>query len=566
MSGNDNKFDRRQFLQGGLIAGGSFLTPTPVERLLNLMTNGFIKNAHAETVGAVGVRNYVNVMMIGAPYRYAFDHWIRTSESDPIPDFNPMVSTKYVTSNGRATGVQYSTFNYNGVLVPHMFSHNVTTTANPTKPLKDLLNNMMVVRGYGTGLDGHPFNASAQQTPVGGVSSIAGLAADHSAKTFEAIQWPDRGDFGNYVSLEGKALNKLSGAPLTNLMQGFGGPQGGRVAGRNVKTRNRAAYDLAQERLSTFAKSDRSGASIVKKNLSNAAALMKIGVNDIDSYWPGAVARYQAVILKSMRDTGTGNLNGISDAGLYSQENNMWRLHVADGNRGLVLNKDFDLRNSLGSVTVPGNWAEGLALIEYVLTKGLVTSIDVCLSESTNISLQEKDQSGTAMHFLIHDMHESGTMAGLFYTTAFFRGFASGLLELIDRLKATQINGKDVWSETVVQLMSDFGRSARSDGSGSDHGYNQMVTSVYSGAIKNGPFVVGNIKKAGHNGGYSGTQGIAAEIEGYNQKGMPTPTMAASSVAAVLRVPKNPYENLAAPLVEFNGEQLRVIKTAKIVG
>ncbi len=562
MSGNDNKFDRRQFLQGGLIAGGSFLTPTPVERLLNLMTHGFIKKAHAESTGIVGARNYVNVMMIGAPYRYAFDHWIRTNSNDPSIESNPMVSTCYTKSGDRASGVMYSTFEYNKVLVPHMFSHNVVTTANPMKPLKDLLNNMMVIRGYGSGLDGHPFNASAQQTPVGGVSSIGGLAADNSSKTFEAIQWPDRGDFGNFVSVQGKALNKLSGAPLTNLMQGFGAPTN--KAGLNVKTRNIAAYELAQARLATYAKSDRTGAAIVKKNLSNAAALMKVGISDIDAYWAPAVARYRNVITQSMRQTGS-NLPGISDMNLISQENAYWKLHMARENRAMILNKDFNLRDSLNETSGPENWAEGLALTEYVLTKGLVTSVDLQMGETGNIRLQEAGVASSDLEHLIHDMHESGAAAGLFYTTAFFRGFAAGLLELIDRLKATTINGKDVWSETVVQLMSEFGRSARSDGSGSDHGFNQMITSIYSGAIKNGPFVVGNIRRSGPGGGYQGTQGLAAPIDDYNQKGQPTPTAAASTVAAFLRVPKNPYENLARPLAELNGDVVKINYPTKIV-
>ncbi|QDK39077.1 DUF1501 domain-containing protein [Bdellovibrio sp. NC01] len=562
MSDSENKFDRRQFLQGGLIAGGSFLTPTPIERLLNVMANGFIRQAHAETVAGEGIRNYVNVMMIGAPYRYAFDHWIAPNKSDPTPAFNPMVATKFVNSNGRASGVTYSTFEYNGVMVPHMFSHTVFTSANANRPLTDLLKNMLVIRGYGSGLDGHPFNASAQQTPVGGVSSIGGLAADSSTKTFEAVQWPDRGDFGNFVSLHGKAMNKLTGSPLLNLMQGFAAPDPGRVAGRNVKTRNIAAYELAQARLSAYAKSDRSGSAVVKKNLDNAAKLMKAGVSDINSYWAPAVARYNQVILTSMRQSG---LPGISDLGLFSQENALWKLHVASGNRGMVLSKDFDLRNSMSQTTGPGSWAESLALAEYVLTKGLVTSIDIQMGEVPGVMLQEQNTGGAVAHHLIHDMHESGGMAGLFYTTALFRAFAAGLLELTDKLKAAQVNGKDVWSETVVQLMSDFGRSARSDGSGSDHGFNQMVTSVFSGAFTNGPHCVGNIYQSGPGGGYQGTQGLGAPIDGYNQNGRPTPTMAASTVAELLRAPKNPYQNLAKPLASLTGEKLIINFPAKTV-
>ena len=562
----ENKFSRRDILTGGAIIGGtalgSMLTQSPVEKILEALSLSIIRKAEAESTGVDGVRNYINIIMAGAPSRYAFDHWLRTNNSDPGLQYNPMVSTKFVNSGGRAAGVINEYFNYRGLLVPHMFSHNVYNSAGAQRPLTDLLNHMLVIRGYGTGFDGHPFNATAQQAPVGGVASVGGMAADESKKTFEAVQWPDRGDFGSFASLNGKALNKLSGSPLTNLMEGFGGPQGGRVAARSLKERNIAAYELAQARLNAYAKSDAAGASIVAKNLGNAAALMKKGIADVDGFWAPAVARYKSVIEASLRQSG---LPGISDLALISTQDVTWKLHVGAGNFGLVLSADYDLRSCLPTIQAPYALAEGLALAEYTLKKGLVTSLDLQAGEMTGVVLKQAGTGVVGSYNVIHDMHESGAAAGMFYATTYYRGLSAGLLELIDQLKATTINGKSVWSETVVQLISDFGRSARSDGSGSDHGFNQMVTSVFSGAFANGPFVVGNITQAGHGGNYSGTQGIGAPISGYNQSGRPTPVAATSTVAALLRLPKNHYENLAAPLVRLNGDQLVAVYPGKIV-
>ncbi len=107
-------------------------------------------------------------------------------------------------------------------------------------------------------------------------------------------------------------------------------------------------------------------------------------------------------------------------------------------------------------------------------------------------------------------MHETGAMPALILTTAYYRGLAAGLLELIDQLKKNRVNNTDVWSETVVQLLSEFNRTTRTDGSGSDHGYFQMITSVFSGAFQDGPHVMRNIKRKGWGGGYVGTQRIRA--------------------------------------------------------
>ncbi|MGZ6479972.1 MAG: twin-arginine translocation signal domain-containing protein, partial [Bdellovibrionales bacterium] len=161
---------------------------------------------------------------------------------------------------------------------------------------------------------------------------------------------------------------------------------------------------------------------------------------------------------------------------------------------------------------------------------------------------------------MVLDMHDTGAMASLLICTAFYRGLAAAILELSRQL------GSEKWGNTVLQVIGDFARSARSSGSGSDHGFNQMVTSVYSGAITNGPYVVGNILQevAGGGGGYGGSQGVGASIDGYNQKGMPTPTAAASTVAALLNLPKNPYENIAAPLAKLEGGQLKVMFPGKV--
>jgi hypothetical protein len=528
---NSSKFSRRLFLQGGIATGMTSLVPAPFEKLLNLMSGSFIREAKAGALGGVGSRNYVNLLLAGAPHRYGFDHWIRTNQSDPAMMANPMIATALVNSNGSAVGTQYQTFDYRGLLVPQMFSHSVYNGKGALRPLTNLLDNMMVIRGYGTGMDGHPFNATKQMAPLGGASSIAGLAADYSVKTFEAIQWPNRGAFGNYNSTHGKAMNKLSGSkPLNDLLQGFGPTAQGNAKASALIQRQGQLIDLGRSRLQTYIKSGLPGSSMLAQNMNNATNLIKKGINNIDGYWQEALPRYQTLILNSMRATG---LSGLSDMSLVPDQSVHWNIHVADGNR--ALKPEGDLRNYLGTRTLPANMAEGFALTEYVLKEGLVTSVELELGSLGQITL--KENGAELKQGIINDMHGTGSISGVLLTTSFYRGIAAAILELADQLKATKINGTDLWSETVFQITSDFGRSARTDGAGSDHGFNQMVTSVYSGIIKE-PLVIGNIKQNGINNNYTGTQGLAAPIDNYNQAGSPTPLMPASTVANLLRVPK----------------------------
>ncbi|WP_413290527.1 hypothetical protein [Bdellovibrio sp. HCB337] len=552
----DNKkknLNRREFLVGAGSLGASAFLLNPVEMLMKSMSAGFIQQAQASATLGGDPRNYVNVMLAGAPSRYVFDQWIRTNESDPAIIANPMVATKYINSGGRAAGLEYATFNMNGVLVPHMFSHNVMSGDGSQRPLTDLLKNTLVIRGYGSGLDGHPFNAQQQQAPVGGISSLAGCAADYSKKYFEAVQWPDRGAYQSYTSIEGKALNKIAGnTPLNSLMEGFGPASA--TAARNVRERNQAAFDKASAVLKSYANSSGFGASSLNTNLDNATTLMKKGISGIDGYWSQAVARYQTVIQGSMRMSG---LVGISDLALISNEGVQWK--VATAGENFIVNKDFDMRNAIATMSAATFMAQGFALAEYILKEGLGTSVEIFAPDIPNVTLAKQGVGGTGVHTVINDMHETGAMASLVICTAFYRGLSAAILELSRQL------GPAGWGNTVLQVMGDFSRSARADGSGSDHGFNQMTTSVFSGAITNGPFVVGNIRRSGLNTTtYAGTQGMGAEIDGYNQKGMPTPVMAASTVANLLNIPKNPYENIAAPLVKLENGQLKVLFPAKL--
>jgi hypothetical protein len=95
-----------------------------------------------------------------------------------------------------------------------------------------------------------------------------------------------------------------------------------------------------------------------------------------------------------------------------------------------------------------------------------------------------------------------------------------------------------------------------------------MVTSVYSGAIQNGPYVAGNIKLATTG---NGTNGAAADIDGYKGSQGATPGVAAvpSSLVGLMRLNSNPWENSAPPVVSFNDSTGVIVNNygkSKIVG
>jgi hypothetical protein len=561
--GNDkNGMNRRELLTGAALLGASALVPTPVERLLHAMTKGFIRQAEAAANAAGNPRNYVSIYLPGGPMAFCYDQFLRLSPNDPANLFNTMVVNKFVTSNGKIVGGELATFSYNNVLVPHMFSHTVKNSAGGDRPLTDILNNMLVIRGYGSGIDGHPFNAAIQQTPLGGLPSISGVAADQSSRFFEALQYPDRGP-GGFVSAAGKAQNKVSGTtPLNSLLEGFGPPATASAKGRSLKDRNADAYALAQARLKTYAQGDFAGSQILAQNFSNASDLMKKGINNIAGYWSDAVTRYSNIVLASMRQS---NLPGISDIAVVSDQTAPWVLNY--GSNPYMMSKNFDLRTTLPSLSPGGNFIQGLALAEYVLTQGLVTSLELEMGYMQGVNVMSSDgvMHGIQMET---DMHFTGAMTAMFFLTSYYRALAAGILGLSDVLKAnTTAGGANLWNETVIHCWGEFSRSPRNDGTGCDHGFNQMVSSVYSGCIQNGPLVVGNIHQNGiDNANNQGSQGLGAPIDGYSQTGTPTPAMMASTITELLRVPNNPFVNQAVPLVSCTDSGgVKVLFPPKIV-
>jgi hypothetical protein len=548
---------RRKILLGLGALGITALFPTPIEKLLQAMVSSFIHQARAAGTSAPP-RNYINIFLRGAPPRFLFDHWQKTQDGEPDINPNLYVSTRYSISNHEVVGFDYRTIKYNGVLVPEIFGQSVTTSAG-ARSLSDLLDSMLVIRGYGSGMDGHATNATMQMAPLGGVSTISGLAADYSTKIFPAIQYPDRLDCSAYYSSTGNSLTKLEnvpGGPLQNLFAGFAPAD--HVLETQLQGRNQTAFDLATAQLQNYASSNNPGAANLNRNLNNAIALMKKGVGDISSYWPGALSRYKNIVETAMRTVG---LPGISDAALVSDGSERWKTSVLAP--VMILGQDFDARDCLANMSA-ASLCEGLAMAEYVLTQNYATSVELFGGNSyENIRFKGISTAGgvsTPTDDIFQpgfDIHEMGAAVSLLLNNAYFRGLGAGLLELMDSLKSVSVSGANVWAQTVMQITSDFGRIGRVSGNGSDHGWNQMISSAFCGAIKGGPFVVGNVQTTSpiipelgpHF--YDGSQGLRAPIPGYLQA-LPTPTMLGATVATLLNVPSNPFQNAAPSLVDFN--------------
>lgn len=529
--------NRRNFLK----QTSSLLVTSPLayKMLSSILVNSLIKSSIAEAQGTQTSLNYLNILMAGAPSRFMFDQWLRTSDTEPALNYNGMTGNSFQVSGGLITGVTTNYFNYKGFKLPHLFSQSVKISSG-NKNLSELLNSMLVIRGYGTGIDGHAGNHTLQAAPLGGAPSLSGLVADNSNKIFEAIQVPNRGSYHTFNSLKGKAINILPiNDPLSALFEGFSKPNN--MKSHVIKTIHQSAFEEAKLKLRKYSSENSKSSAILHGNLLNAEKLIKKGIDNLSSYWLEALPRYKRIINDAIK---TQNIEGINNFTIVSDESNQWKFQ--SGANGLIISKNVPMNSALDSSSID-LLAEGLAVTEYVLTEDLGQSLEIRCSDLYNLNLLIKDATQSQLFSHLNDMHETGARASVFLLNAYYRGLSAGLLELIDKLK-----GGKIWEKTLIQISSEFGRSPRADLSGSDHGFNSMVTSCFSGSYTEGPYLIGNVINSDQVSYYPGAQGLGAEISGYNQKGRPTPLMAASTIAQLLNVEKNPFSNLAAPLIKNN--------------
>ncbi|MEM6531037.1 MAG: hypothetical protein AAF654_00370 [Myxococcota bacterium] len=520
---------RRRFLTG-ISRSAVALALRPDRLLFNAILASSFHSARAEAAGLSSARNYININMGGGPPRYMSDHWLRTRVDDPALTENPYTATSFrYDSNYNVVGFEHRTFAYNGVLVPNLFS------ALSSEERSRFLDSFVVIRGYGTGIDGHGLNSALQQHPLASAPSIAGHIADYSERTFQAVQYPAKS--GRFSSRTGVSTNKLRNAdPLRQLL----GALTLTNRTRQLSQSNSEAFAEVRSALNGIPEPT-DAVRLAKENLSRSQTLLNSSLGDFESEWPPLLEKYDVLVHDTIR---SAYVPGVTS----NHERDQQLTFIVD---------DTDVRFDTG--TSDGYLADGsnicllgeratmgiaarFALAEYCLKNNLVSALEVAAGSISGLGLAPGNASAT--FDLGNDMHGAGGYVAFVAMSLYHLGIFKGVLELSYALERAGI-----WQDTVVHFTSEFDRSVGHTAGGSGHGTEQMIASVLGGAIQGGPYVAGNVSTFGD--GRSPSQGVAHAIEGYANE-RPNPIMMASTVCELMRVDDNPWRNFAAPLVKEN--------------
>lgn len=553
------KKSRRDFLLKSSLAIGSGVLASrlpPVEKLVSIMSQNFLKKAIAANDSPLV--NYVSINLYGAPARWCFDQMLQTKDGQNILP-NPMVATRLVENGATYTDARYSVVDFKGVKVPWLWSTQVASAKGGSRPLNDLLKHMIVFRGYGTNVDGHPSNFAKQTNPVSGAGSVGAHVADHSAKIFRALQFPPLFSASGFSSIKGTGLSVLfQGAAKTNyaatLMQPFTSRTESKVV-ETLRKRYSNFVDEAQDQIRHLTSQQIQGLNPLNIDFDNSLKTLADGIQDLDNSWTTLYQKYEKLVMTTIKDR---TVPGLSDLPVIATQNTVWQIDLGTG-KTIQPNTGSDIRDWYNNVSCE-MMISTFALAEFVLTRGYGSTIELSNFAPSNLIgfFDGATTASTGIH--IFDQHAYGKVPTTYMNSVLFRSLGSCLLELMDQLKSA-----GEFEKTFFHMVQEFGRIPRNDGTGSDHGFNSMISSLITGCHDDRPIVLGNISKGDTTGTYTGTFGNWAPTNVGGSNLYLGPAHVTSTIANLMQFTLNPWGNVAQPLIVRKGANLEIKTSGEIV-
>lgn len=563
-----SRLSRRKFLALGGLAGLSQLFWfDPFRQLARTIARS---SSQPESV-----RSYVQFNLYGAPSRWFFDQVLRPQDSDTFVPAAGMYNRIASTDGSTATG-NYQDVKIRGFNMPHLWSYGVAAAGGGVRPMADLMDHMLIVRGCDIGTNGHPFANFQQVCPSPYGPSLTGLVADASQRSIPALCVGRAPAADAYRAPKGTSLVSIPHDHpdyVSFLLEPFSQAGAG-----SEEAASRAAEALAKN------------LSLANPTLAplygdtqRAEKMLKESFGKFSQAFAPLVAKYDDLFHRSLH---LSPVAGVTDRPIPGARFPFTSPVMGDPQAALAayhLDRKIFCGGDLRDVFLRARCnylAKQFAIAEFALTERLSSSILLTspdpLEQANYIltgldafdyarldEMQEEQANGQAIYRagavakqgagykLLHDSHETGWLMNTVSCTMFFRGFAACLAELIDRLKATPgQHAKNLFEETVLHVASEFDRYPKSEGARFTHSPRSHVTSFFSGLIPE-PAILGNIK-VGNNSKPGGTMGFAAPVKELG--GSVTLQNIASTVSEMVGVARiNPE---ARSLVNVSGHRL----------
>lgn len=590
-----NALNKMKLATLSAVAAGTHLIP--FQALARSLAATYINEAKSKylnnKVSAFPARNLFQVNLAGAPSRWYFDHLLKPHDTDRYIAHPGIHTELYKSQDGYSFNSHYKTHKMLGYNFPSLWQCNVAKAGGGMRPMQDLQNHMLMIRGAKMFHPGHQVNIARQVCPDQGGLSLTGLVADHSGAMIPAISTGNSPASRAYKSAKGfPVLDIPVDHPnyVNYLFENFLELQ---KSNKNIKNDIELAAQEAQSIIQSYTMSNLPGSEVLFNEKFRSNQIIKMKLEHLSEVFSELQKKYTDLMTRSESQK---NLNGINDFSLILPK------------FPLEMNGKKSLEDSLGHFNCEGHYpiidtreifektnktvlAKQFALAEFCLTEGLCSSIHAGPQSEARwfsdtkidfpafhkeVIIAEYNKQTDKTIFKIKpgsspviygskfntDTHFLGALANFHACNKFYLGFSSSLLELVDRLKDIKINNSTLFDETIIHIASEFDRDPDPTLCGTSHNYRAGVTSIVSGIIKK-PLVIGNILVGKESGERAGTRGDAAPVKELGNRAIDFRHLS-STLSEVLRVP--PIVARAQSLVkEQSGQFVSVIETAKNV-
>lgn len=551
------ELDRRDFLKQLLVGTGIGSSGLLNAFLTNMMANMF-QSATAHAAGeeaAFQDFKLISLILAGGAPRYYWDLPINPNGASDKIVANPMVVNRFrKNSNGTFTPY-YATTQVGGFSMPHIWSANIPTTFG-VAPMKNLAQNMLIMRGIDLQIDSHEIDRDRQVAPVPGGISLTGLVADQASSPIPAV---GRNGGGNYYKGEkGIAYVNLAGGnpfsvalnPFTPLdsMASINNGQVERAIDNALKSMSQASADKGKYLPSTFA------------TRFNAKKMMMKKFGSLQDSYTILRKKYLDLISRAFAAEGNLGLVGVDDHAIAADGTPSFRVQENEFFTG------SDIRTFTDEKTGISELAESMAIAEFMAMEGLSSSINVVsgnflqtlYQQSYNPTTKAIRTNARVNHTM--DVHFTGAHLATILFSRYYRAVSACLYELILQLNSKGIGGgRTLFDKTVIAVNSEFNRLPRMDASGADHGWRGSNYTLFSGMVP-GLTIAGNVHTNGDSRGTWGHGAPLTELGGREA----IIGNAASTVASLLEI-KTPTPNDQSFVYKENGKAKLSIKSLKNV-
>lgn len=554
--------DRRDFLKfllGGTVAG---VASSPLQTLIEAAIFESAKRVHAQTIVLNPERFYFNISFPGAPPRWNFDLFLDPYSANGNNFIrNGSVACAFENSGSRYTEAVYKTYKVPGynIHAPWIWGQHMPTSGGTWMPIHKLMEHMLVIQGVNTEAPGHEESRLRMEQANG--YTVAGFLSDNIKSPFNAVDLNSAYSFSSKGGQGATNVGLGSGNLVNTLMNKFNSSD--LTINKSLDDDLKVAYQHALDNLNYDAGVRMPASVNIKKTHEGALDLINSSIGNLSQIWNEKFNRYNNLVSQSFTDR--ERFKGFMDkpVGIANVSN---REETYQYNRSAITyNADLrDLAFNGMNARIPSLFAVAEFLAENKLSSSLQGRVN---NMTAKIATSAGGNAGN--RGITHDQHNVGVMITTMTNALMYRAISSCLYEFIQNRKTS---GKGYrFDDTVIRLSGDFNRSPRKDGSGSDHGFQGQVNSIFSGKIKS-PQIIGRIYKDASTFGlvganYSGSWGVGSTVDIEAGPVTLTPGHVLSTVSSLLGIPSPAFNN--ASLIKVVNGEAQLIKPdlkLKVVG